>query len=230
MYERQTLQHKIYIGIQSLSPTLGISHQHTIHTLQQSKYKKAYEEVVAARSSIPRGTRFTIKYEPHDGKGEKEIECLNLEFKTTKVNQTQMNAAQKKLDNGVALDPPVTPFIPTTHGGAALKTPRTKATAAEIGARAPKDEDDRWEKWVFEDVALEDGEFFAGKILRLETNDDDDKILVFVPIKKTVGKKERSVFLDDFMENLEAGVFEWLGNDGAAAREASERYKAWLVQ
>ena len=101
-----------------------------------------------------------------------------------------MNAAQKKLDNGVALDPPVTPFIPTTHGGAALKTPRTKATAAEIGARAPKDEDDRWEKWVFEDVALEDGEFFAGKILRLETNDDDDKILVFVPIKKTVGKKE----------------------------------------
>ena len=67
------------------------------------------------------------------------------------------------------LDPPVTPFIPTTHGAAALKTPRTKATAAEIGARAPKDEDDRWEKWVFEDVALEDGEFFAGKILRLET-------------------------------------------------------------
>ena len=112
---------------------------------------------------------------------------------------------------------------------AALTSTRSKETAAQIDARALKDENDTWDKWVFEEVEMEDGEFFAGKIKRIDIDDDDgETILVFVEIKKSINTKEQSILLDDFMEDLEGGVYEWLGNDGAAGREAIRRYKAWL--
>ena len=105
---------------------------------------------------------------------------------------------------------------------AALSSSRIKLSAAEINDRAPKDKHDTWDQWVFDDVGLEEDEFFAGKILRLEKGK-----LVIVEIKKIIGKVEVTILLDDFIKGVEAGVYEWLGNDGAAAEEAIGRYKAW---
>ena len=49
------------------------------HAKLNGKYKKAYEEVKAKRDTIPRGTSFTVRFDPHDGRGEKAVICLNLD-------------------------------------------------------------------------------------------------------------------------------------------------------
>ena len=220
--ELQTLEQRLIY--KSYNNRGKSSYFHKMMANQRGKYKEAYDEVVAKRASIPRRTRFSVKWDPHDGKGAKMVQCLNLEFKSKQLTKREINAAKKKLSEN-KFDPPTTVFIPTTHDGAALTSTRITQTQAQIDDRAPKDEDDTWKNWVFEEMEVEDGEYFAAKIKGLGEDDDGNKIIKCCQIKKSVSTKETTFQLDDFLESIEDDGYVWLGNDGKAVKQAKERFK-----